>query len=270
MVTARPTKTSSLRSHTVGGRGNPDVKGWIVQTSAETTPVMASAAGGPLRTPVLFGLAAVTGIVDAVCYLAFGHVFTANMTGNVVLLGFAIAGVESLSVSRSVTALGAFLLGAVLGVRLARSMNPFMHRWPAAALGSEAALLFISAIAAGRVSDGAVAPSTAVYLVIVLTGLAMGMRNATIRRLGEREVNTTVLTMTLTGIAADSVFAGGGNQGVLRRVGFVMSVLAGAAAGALFLRHSAAFTLGIAGAASTVCAVSVYQAMPPPSQMAEG
>jgi hypothetical protein len=44
---------------------------------------------------VLFGLAAVTGVVDAVCYLAFGHVFTANMTGNVVLLGFAVAGVES-------------------------------------------------------------------------------------------------------------------------------------------------------------------------------
>jgi uncharacterized membrane protein YoaK (UPF0700 family) len=35
----------------------------------------------------------VTGIVDAVCYLAFRHVFTANMTGNVVLLGFAVAGV---------------------------------------------------------------------------------------------------------------------------------------------------------------------------------
>jgi uncharacterized membrane protein YoaK (UPF0700 family) len=52
---------------------------------------------------VLFGLAAVTGVVDAVCYLAFGHVFTANMTGNVVLLGFAVAGVESLSVSRAVT-----------------------------------------------------------------------------------------------------------------------------------------------------------------------
>jgi uncharacterized membrane protein YoaK (UPF0700 family) len=241
-----------------------------VQASAETTPVMASPSRGPLRTPVLFGLAAVTGIVDAVCYLAFGHVFTANMTGNVVLLGFAVAGVESLSVSRSVTALGAFLIGAVLGVRLARSMNPFMPRWPAAAFGSEAALLFMSATVAGSASDGAAAPSTAVYLVIVLTGLAMGMRNATIRRLGEREVNTTVLTITLTAIAADSVFAGGSNQGALRRVGFVMSVLAGAAAGALLLRHSAALPLGIAGAASTVCGVAAYLDMQPPSRLPEG
>ena len=33
-----------------------------------------------------------TGLVDAVSYLALGRVFTANMTGNVVLLGFGIAG----------------------------------------------------------------------------------------------------------------------------------------------------------------------------------
>jgi uncharacterized membrane protein YoaK (UPF0700 family) len=229
-----------------------------VNGPAETSAVTASSSRETLRTPVLFGLAAVTGIVDAACYLGFGHVFTANMTGNVVLLGFAVAGVESLSVTRSVTALAAFLLGAVLGVRLARSIDPSTHRWPAAAFGSEAALLFVSATVAGSRPVGPEAPATAVYLVIVLTGLAMGMRNATIRRLGEREVNTTVLTMTLTSIGADSVLAGGSNQGVLRRVGFVTSVLAGAAAGALLLPYSAALTLGVAGAASTMCAVAAY------------
>ena len=72
-----------------------------MQASAETTPLVTSPSGAPLGTTVLFGLAAVTGIVDAVCYLALGHVFTANMTGNIVLLGFAVAGVESLSVGRS-------------------------------------------------------------------------------------------------------------------------------------------------------------------------
>ena len=230
-----------------------------MQASAETTPLVTSPSGAPIRSTVLFALAAVTGIVDAVCYLALGHVFTANMTGNIVLLGFAVARVESLSVGRSLTALGAFLLGAVLGVRLARVMNPATHHWPAAAFGSEGALLFVSAAVAGSVSAAAAAPSTVAYLVIILTGLAMGMRNATIRRLGEREVNTTVLTMTLIGIASDSVFAGGSNQGVLRRVGFVISVLVGAAAGALLLRYSAALPLGIAGAVSTVCAVAAYR-----------
>ena len=101
-------------------------------------------------------------------------------------------------------------------------------------------------------------PPTRVYAVIALTGVAMGMRNATIRRLGEREVNTTVLTMTLTAIGSDSVFAGGSNEGALRRSGFVMSVLAGAAVGALLLRFSAGLTLGIAGAVSGVCAAAAY------------
>jgi len=241
-----------------------------VGASAEATALVTSPSAAPLGTPVLFGLAAVTGVVDAVCYLALGHVFTANMTGNIVLLGFAVAGVQSLSVGRSLMALGAFLLGAVLGVRVARAMRPVSHHWPAVAFGSEGALLVVAAIVARRVSDEATAVSTAVYLVIVLTGLAMGIRNATIRRLGEREVNTTVLTMTLIGIASDSVLAGGNNQGVVRRVGFVMSVLAGAAAGAVLLRYSASLPLGIAGAASTVCAVAAYLGMPPASRMAEG
>ena len=47
---------------------------------------------GPL--PVfLVGLTVVTGLVDAFSYLSLGHVFVANMTGNVVFLGFALAGV---------------------------------------------------------------------------------------------------------------------------------------------------------------------------------
>jgi uncharacterized membrane protein YoaK (UPF0700 family) len=40
----------------------------------------------------LMALTAVSGLVDAVSYLGLGHVFTANMTGNVVVLGFAAAG----------------------------------------------------------------------------------------------------------------------------------------------------------------------------------
>ena len=240
-----------------------------MSASAEATALVTSSAAA-IRTPVLFGLAAVTGVVDAVCYLALGHVFTANMTGNIVLLGFAVAGVQSLSIGRSLSAVGAFLLGAMLGVRLARAMSAVSHAWPAVAFGSEGALLFVAAIVARSVSDEATAASTAVYPVIVVTGLAMGLRNATIRRLGEREVNTTVLTMTLVGIASDSVLAGGNNQGVVRRVGFVISVLAGAAAGAILLRHSSALPLGIAGAASTMCAVAAFLGMPPAARMVEG
>jgi hypothetical protein len=43
----------------------------------------------------LMVLTFITGLVDAVSYIGFGRVFVANMTGNVVLLGFAAAGVSA-------------------------------------------------------------------------------------------------------------------------------------------------------------------------------
>ena len=53
------------------------------------TPPPRSGSVPPL---ILFVMTAVTGVVDAVSFLALGHVFTANMTGNIVFLGFALAG----------------------------------------------------------------------------------------------------------------------------------------------------------------------------------
>src|SRR3984957_19660718 len=61
---------------------------------------------------VLLALTLLSGLVDAVCYLGLGRVFTANMTGNVVVLGFAAAGGPGFSVPATLTSLGAFLLCA--------------------------------------------------------------------------------------------------------------------------------------------------------------
>jgi len=89
-----------------------------------------------------------TGLIDAVSYLALGHVFTANMTGNVVFLAFAIAGAPGLSIPRSAVSLGAFLAGAMAGGRLAarRATGP-QHRWVATAFAVEAVLLLAAALA---------------------------------------------------------------------------------------------------------------------------
>src|SRR5262249_55839693 len=73
---------------------------------------------------ILISMTAVTGMVDAVSFLALGHVFTANMTGNIVFLGFAIGGAPDLSVSRSLAALICFAAGAVLGGWMTRKMVP--------------------------------------------------------------------------------------------------------------------------------------------------
>jgi len=192
---------------------------------------------------------AVTGLVDAVSYIGLGHIFTANMTGNIVLLGFAFAGVPGLSASRSLTALAAFLVGAVIGGRLATTLAPLSsNRWRMTAFGCEAGLLLGSTLASivSVPSD-----STRLYAVIVLTGLAMGLRNATVRKIAQPDLTTTVLTLTITGLAADSSFAGGSNPRWQRRAISVLLMFAGAFVGALLLRHSLALPLGVA----TVCAV---------------
>ncbi len=91
----------------------------------------------------LLGMTAVTGLVDAVSFLSLGRVFTANMTGNIVLLAFATAHVSGLSIARSLTALLAFLVGAILGGRvMARASADSQIRFAAQAFLLEVAFLF--------------------------------------------------------------------------------------------------------------------------------
>src|SRR5438270_9228101 len=79
-------------------------------------------------TRTLLVLTFTTGVVDAVSYLGLGRVFTANMTGNVVLLGFGIAGSGGLPVVAPVVSLVAFLLGAGAGGVLAARLAERHHR----------------------------------------------------------------------------------------------------------------------------------------------
>jgi len=211
---------------------------------------------------VLLVLTSVTGLVDAVSYLGLGHVFTANMTGNVVLLGFAVARAPGLSVARSLTSLIAFLAGAVLGGRLAAKVaSTSRRRWLLTSSGFEAALLFAAAfISIGFSTSSAIAP-TRLYAVIVLIAVAMGLRTATVRRLGVPDLSTVVLTLILAGLAADSSLAGGKNPRVRLRVAAVASMLAGAAIGALLLRLGLAVPL-LAGAGCVLAVTAAYAAAP--------
>jgi uncharacterized membrane protein YoaK (UPF0700 family) len=189
---------------------------------------------GPLPVLLLM-LSVVTGLVDAVSYLALGHVFVANMTGNVVLLGFALAGAPGLSVPASLAALAAFLLGALAGGRIAMRLGGHRgrHLRMAAACGAPLLLIAVAvaAIAGQPVSSGAR------YGLLVPMGLAMGLQNATARRLAVPDLTTTVLTLTLTGIAADSRLAGGPGGHLGRRLIAVGAILLGALVGALLVVH---------------------------------
>jgi uncharacterized membrane protein YoaK (UPF0700 family)/predicted GNAT family acetyltransferase len=214
-----------------------------------------------VRTLVVLTL--VSGLVDAVCYLGLGRVFTANMTGNVVVLGFAAAGAPGFSVPATLTSLAVFLVGAVCASRIAR-------RLPAragAGRAGERARLLLTAMATEAVFVGggavvafvvpAVGHGWPRYLVIALLAFAMGVRNATIRRLAVPDLTTTVLTMTLTGLAADSSLAGGDNHAAARRTAAVVAMLAGAVAGAaLYLHRGAGLPLLLAALAVAVAALA--------------
>jgi uncharacterized membrane protein YoaK (UPF0700 family) len=206
---------------------------------------------------LLYLLTAVTGLVDAVSFIGLGHVFTANMTGNVVFFGFASVGTAGVSVERSFAALGAYLIGALLGGRFASRLSlTSSGPWTSAAFATEAVFLLGATLA----SIGYRSPTSdtsRLYSVISLTALAMGLRNATVRKLGVADLTTTVLTMTITGLAADSSLGGGSNPRWQRRVLSILCMFIGAATGALLLRHSLALPLGVA-MMSAVCGAAVF------------
>ncbi len=191
-----------------------------------------------------------TGLVDGVSYLGLGHVFTANMTGNVVLLGFGIAGGYGLPVLAPIVSLLAFLVGSGIGGVLAKRHAATHYVHFRFAIGIEIGLLAVTTIFAAVKTPHIGALSG--YVVIGLLALAMGVRNATIRRIAVPDLTTTVLTMTLTGLAADSRLAGGDGRGSTRRMLAVAAMLVGALVGALELKTSVVLPLATASALAAV------------------
>jgi len=195
----------------------------------------------PATSPLpwlLLLLSVTTGLVDAISVLGLGKVFTANMTGNIVFLGFAASGTPGFRVAPYVFAIAAFMVGALIAGRVGKhhAGSP-LRRWLLTAASIEAALLWIAAAVAIGFDVATQSPGSSVNIIIALTGLAMGFRNATIRQLKVPDLTTTVLTLTITGLAADSGLAGGTNPNWARRIGSVAAIFLGAAIGAYLVTH---------------------------------
>jgi uncharacterized membrane protein YoaK (UPF0700 family) len=154
------------------------------------------------RESMFLVLAFSAGSVDAISYLGLGHVFTAMMTGNVVLLGLALAQGEVLAALRSIIALVGFGIGVFAGaIIVERESQPV--EWPAAVTGAfvfETVILALFA-AISFLSEGT--RSGVVYLLIILLAFAMGIQSAAVRRLGVPGIATTYITGTLTSLMFD-------------------------------------------------------------------
>lgn len=225
----------------------------------------------PATSPLiwlLLLLSVTTGLVDAISVLGLGKVFTANMTGNIVFLGFAASGAPGFRVAPYIVAIASFMAGALVAGRVGkRHVGAPLRRWLIIAASVEAALLWIAAGVAVGFDVATQTPDASVYIIIALTGIAMGFRNATIRQLKVPDLTTTVLTMTITGLAADSTAAGGTNPNWARRIGSVIAILAGAAIGAwLVTRGGLVVPLILAGAlivaGTLVCALHPVASRP--------
>jgi uncharacterized membrane protein YoaK (UPF0700 family) len=210
----------------------------------------------------LLGMTAVTGLVDAVSFLSLGRVFTANMTGNVVILAFATARVPGLSIAYSLTALLSFLLGAIFGGRMmSRAGADSQIRFAAQAFLLEDVFLFAASFCAIGYRRDLLEHSFQPFALIALTALAMGTRNAAVRKLAIPDLTTTVLTLTITGIGADSSLANGNNPRLARRVESVVAMFLGAALGAVIIRYSISAALALATAISVVCGAALFRSL---------
>jgi uncharacterized membrane protein YoaK (UPF0700 family) len=175
-------------------------------------------------------LTGVSGLVDATSYLQLGHVFVANMTGNIVFLGFALAGATGISLPNSAVAIVSFLVGAFAAARLARRRareGPSLLRI-AAVIQCVIVVLALAFGLASRTPTGFTA-----YAVVGLLAAAMGVQSATTSRLAIPGFNSTVvLTTMLSTLAAESRLAGGSGTNNGRRVLAIVSMFGGGLVGA--------------------------------------
>jgi uncharacterized membrane protein YoaK (UPF0700 family) len=211
------------------------------------------------HTILLLLLTCAAGCVDAISYLGLGHVFTAMMTGNTVLLGLALGQGHVLAAVRSIVALIGFSAGVILGAIIVQRQAGDSP-WPVAvtqALALEAALL--GAFALLWHFTGPERGESLLYVLIGLTAVAMGLQSAAVQRLGVPGVMTTYITGTLTSLMADvgkrlrarapRTKAATTPSIPGRRVGVLAAVFVvygcGALAGGLLELHSFSFAVGI-------------------------
>jgi uncharacterized membrane protein YoaK (UPF0700 family) len=197
-----------------------------------------------------------TGVIDAVGYLGLDRVFTANMTGNVVMLGMALAGSEHLPVARLALALVGFVVGAAVAGRLLRTAPAGWSTRTTALLGAVAGIVLVMSLLLLRVG---VHPADPVGSIITsILAVAMGVQAATARFLAVKDVTTVVVTSTLTALAADSWPGGAG--ALWRRAAAVGLMLLGAAAGTGLLRWNITPALLLSSVVTAGVAVAGHHA----------
>jgi len=187
-----------------------------------------------------------TGLADAISILVLGHVFVANMTGNVIFLGFWLAPKSSIDLTAVAVALPTFVCATIFSGRLSRHFGDRTRRWITTVLTTEIALLTMLAILAG-VGVLQYRDNTKLIIIGVLA-VTFGLQHSSARQFGIQELSTTVLTSTIVSLGLDSRLAGGTGAREKLRLSVVFTMCAGALVGATMSRFVVAPVFAVAAA----------------------
>jgi uncharacterized membrane protein YoaK (UPF0700 family) len=203
------------------------------------------AARSRLPEGLLITLTFGAGAVDAISYLGLGKVFTANMTGNIVLLGIAVARGADPEALRAGISLVAYIVAVFLGGRLV-TVWPRPERWP---VGVSLALAADGVAQAGLWAGWLLSHGhSGTELTAVLVGtsaLAMGLQSGAAHALGVSGLTTTYVTGTLTGLVGQLAEEAGSPAERLRRGLALVALFGGAALAVVLILHARRWAPGL-------------------------
>lgn len=187
-----------------------------------------------------------TGLADSISILALGHVFVANMTGNVIFLGFWLAPSTTIDLTAVAVALPTFICTTIVSGRLSRHFGVRTRTWITTVLATEITLLVTLAVVAGA---GLLRyQGNSKLIMIGILAVTFGLQHSSARQFGIQELSTTVLTSTIVSLGLDSRLAGGTGERHRLRIGVVATMCAGAFLGATMSRYVIAPVFVVAAA----------------------
>ena len=196
-------------------------------------------------------LTASTGAIDAVSYLALDRVFTGNMTGNVLFLGFALVGVPGIPFLNNAVALAGFVVGSIVSGRIIGRHQAQGFPRSSAWILVAGAVIIVGLGAAWLTTVELPEPS--LLVITALLAAVMGAQVSAVKPIGNSDVTTIVVTNTVANLARDSRLSGGHGQRWIPRLLAVIAMGAGAAIGAGII--------SMAGGAAAMLAAAIIFAM---------
>lgn len=233
--------------------------------AAERTGVRQRTLSVTRRERLVVVLAAVSGVTDAAGFVGLGGAFSSVMTGNMVLVGVGGGTGNGSLAARAGTAVAAFILGCVLGGRLAGRHREGDGVWPLSvtrALRAEFACFLIYAVALQPLSHhiGGLAET----VLLGLNAVALGIQSSAVQRFGVQGLSTTYMTGTLTTTIVH-LTAGRHVRHVALNLKLLAALILGACVGGFLAEHAMRFTplLQLCGVGFVIAAATLAQSSVP-------